>query len=64
MSIFDVEVFADEETERAEGAEDEEEEGGEELRVKIEKSIMLWQKYWKKKKKKEILKSVKIVLSV
>ena len=35
MSIFDIEVFADEEAERAEGAEDEQEEGGEELRVKI-----------------------------
>ena len=35
MSIFDVEVFADEEAERAEGAEDEQEEGREELGVKI-----------------------------
>ena len=40
MSIFDVEVFADEEAERAEGAEDEQEEGGEELRVKIDQEVI------------------------
>ena len=45
MSIFDVEVFADEETERAEGAEDEEEEGGKELRVKIVLAVSYWQNY-------------------
>ena len=45
MSIFDVEVFADEKTERAEGAEDEEEEGGEELGVKIVLAVSYWQNY-------------------
>ena len=45
LSIFDVEVFADEETERAEGAEDEEEEGGKELRVKIVLAVSYWQNY-------------------
>ena len=40
MSIFDVEVFADEEAERAEGAEDEQEEGGQELDVKIVLSVL------------------------
>ena len=45
MSIFDVEMFADEEAERAEGAEDEEEEGGKELRVKIVLAVSYWQNY-------------------
>ena len=40
LSIFDVEVFADEEAERAEGAEDEQEEGGEELSVNIVLSVL------------------------
>jgi len=50
LSIFDVEVFADEETERAEGAEDQEEEGGKELGVKIMYYVVA--EILKKRKKK------------
>ena len=42
MSIFDIEVFADEEAERAEGAEDEEQEGRQELGVKIVLSVLYY----------------------